>query len=109
MYERIKMRLLWAEAIDDLHTAIVIDVDGQLLGSVVILMEYKMEMREGSWGGRDTLEMRFRLQWYQVVKSPEDFRQSSRYAEAKRKKLSPSGPHPMLQPPLLKIEDKDEG
>lgn len=70
------MRLLYARALNDAETAIVIDNGGQLLGGVAIMTEmmqtytYPNRFHERY---RDQMELRFVWVWNQVVSSTEWF------------------------------------
>ena len=70
------MRLLWAKALDDYRTAIVIDDGmGQLLGGVVLMTEFTTTINyHHHWN--NGLTMKFYWEWFRVVNSPEDFEQS---------------------------------
>lgn len=72
------MRLLWAEAIDEHRTAVVIELGTEMLGGVAAIIELDMSM---AYNGSH-LKMRFAWEWMQIVRSPEEFRQSKQYAAA---------------------------
>ena len=83
------MRLLWAEAIDDMRTAMVIDTQqGSLLGGVVLMMNFEMQFgRPRANRGIDGIlrveiiddartKMELMWEWYRVVDSADAFRRS---------------------------------
>ena len=73
------MRLLWAKALDEHRTAIVIDSGmGELVGGVVILTDLTMHHIYG-FRNLSTLELKFYWEWSRVVKSPEDFAESKEW------------------------------
>lgn len=87
------MRFLWAEAIDDHRTAIVIDMGGELIGGVGAIIDLDMSMAQR--GSR--LRMSLAMEWTQIVRSPEEFRQSQQYAAAFAARI-PAAPTPKLLP-----------
>jgi len=76
MYERILgVRLLFAKALGETETAIVIDTTcGYLLGGVVVMtsLNTSFETHSVRFGIGD-LKMEFRWLWYKTVTSPDDF------------------------------------
>lgn len=87
------MRLLWARALDDMRTAIVIDTGGgQLLGGVAVMTRFNMTM--GCWDYHyNTMEMKFSWEWSRVIDSAEAFQESR---EWERPKELPK-PTPLLE------------
>lgn len=66
------IRLLYARALDDGSTAIVIDYDGKFLGGVAHLMSFKHCIHMGTRWLAET-DFHFHWEWYELVDSPEDF------------------------------------
>jgi hypothetical protein len=100
------MRLLWAEAIDDMRTAIVIDTQyGSLIGGVAFMAEFQMDfgydrMRFSIHGAPFNefvadarMKLDFVWEWYRVVDSADGFRRSREWEKR-------------LEAPLKQIEDK---
>jgi hypothetical protein len=98
--EAIRMRLLWARALDDYRTAIVIDSGGgYLMGGVVVLVDFDFTMpfiATSPSGFNGSLSMNFRWEWWRSVSSPEDFEQSREWERGK------------VAAPVPMIEDRSE-
>lgn len=82
-------RLLWAEAIDEYYTALVVECHGELLGGVAALSSFDITFRGNYYETHHSsyLTMKFFMAGFRVVKSREDFWQSREYAQARQKKL----------------------
>src|SRR5271157_4984513 len=97
-------RLLWAEAIDNDRTAIVIQYGGQFIGGIAQLQAFEI----CSWGyfasrRPTTMELKFIFEWYRVVDSVDEFRRSKEWQkptprfEAVKVKLIPKDPEKYKQ------------
>jgi len=67
------MRVLFAKAIDEVRTAIVIDMGNeQLFGGVVFLTDFKINMRwHPAYPG--DMDLRFKWEWYKVIDNADAF------------------------------------
>lgn len=104
------MRLLWAEAIDEYRTAIVFENGGEMIGGVGALAEFKMSMGypDPWFRASSRLEMHYVMEWSQIVRSPEEFRQSKQYAAAFAARI-PTASRPRLEPPPCKTIEHNKG
>ena len=75
------MRVLWAEAIDDVRTAMVIDTQqGNLMGGVVYITDLEMDFgypfSPRILDGSARMKINFMWEWCRVVDSADAFRRS---------------------------------
>jgi hypothetical protein len=89
-FDPLTLRILWAQAIDNVRTAIVIQLNDQFIGGVAFLeqFEYQQSM-ESDYSYRFTrpssMTLWLKWEWNKVVSSIEEFRDSE---EWKQKQIS---------------------
>jgi hypothetical protein len=78
-YRTFHTQLLWAQALDDGTTALVVGFGGKMLGGVAHLVQMNHEIH---WSpSYSTMDLGFQWVWWRYVDSAEQFRESKEWAK----------------------------